>query len=215
MTESDDAVLYGYFRSTAAYRVRIALGLKGLSAQHRFVHLRKGEQAERAYRCINPAGLVPYWIDNDLHLAQSLAIIEYLDETHPDPPLLPRGAQARAIIREMAQVVCCDIHPVGNLRVLNRLIELGVDDAARTKWSQHWIERGFDAIEARLKQLPGPMAFGSQPTLADVCIVPQAFNARRFGVDLSPYPRIREIDATAAKLEAFAAAEPGRQPDAE
>jgi maleylpyruvate isomerase len=215
MTEADDAVLYGYFRSTAAYRVRIALGLKGLSAQHRFVHLRKGEQTEEAYRSINPAGLVPYWIDNDLHLAQSLAIIEYLDETHPDPPLLPRGAEARAIIREMAQVVCCDIHPVGNLRVLNRLIELGVDEAARTKWSQHWIERGFDAIEARLRQLPGPLAFGSQPTLADICIVPQVFNARRFGVDLSPYPRIREIDATAAKLEAFATAEPGRQPDAE
>jgi maleylpyruvate isomerase len=215
MTEADDAVLYGYFRSTAAYRVRIALGLKGLGAQHRFVHLRKGEQTEEAYRSINPAGLVPYWIDDDLHLAQSLAIIEYLDETHPNPPLLPKGAQARAIIREMAQVVCCDIHPVGNLRVLNRLTELGVDDAARTKWSQHWIERGFDAIEARLKQLPGPMAFGSQPTLADVCIVPQVFNARRFGVDLSPYPRIREIDATAAKLEAFATAEPGRQPDAE
>jgi maleylpyruvate isomerase len=215
MTETDDAVLYGYFRSTAAYRVRIALGLKGLRAQHRFVHLRKGEQTEEAYRNINPGGLVPYWIDSDLHLAQSLAIIEYLDETHPSPPLLPKGAQARAIIREMAQVVCCDIHPIGNLRVLNRLIELGVDDAARTKWSQHWIERGFDAIEARLKQLPGPMAFGSQPTLADICIVPQVFNARRFGVDLSPYPRIREIDATAAKLEAFAAAEPGRQPDAE
>jgi maleylpyruvate isomerase len=146
MPEADDAVLFGYFRSTAAYRVRIALGLKGLGAQHRFVHLRRGEQTQEAYRSINPAGLVPYWIDSDLHLAQSLAIIEYLDETHPNPPLLPKGAQARAIIREMAQVVCCDIHPVGNLRVLNRLTELGVDDAARTKWSQHWIERGFDAI---------------------------------------------------------------------
>jgi maleylpyruvate isomerase len=215
MTMSDDAVLYGYFRSTAAYRVRIALGLKGVSAQHRFVHLRKGEQTQEAYRTINPAGLVPYWIDGDLHLAQSLAIIEYLDETHPDPPLLPKGAEARAIAREMALAVCCDIHPVGNLRVLNRLIELGVDEASRTKWSQHWIESAFYAIEARLAQLPGPFAFGAQPTLADICIVPQVFNARRFGVDLAPYPRIREIDAAAAKLEAFAAAEPGRQPDAE
>jgi maleylpyruvate isomerase len=215
MTETNDAVLYGYFRSTAAYRVRIALGLKGLSAQHRFVHLRKGEQTQDAYRSINPAGLVPFWSDGDLHLAQSLAIIEYLDETHPDPPLLPQGAQARAIAREMAQVVCCDIHPVGNLRVLNRLIELGIDDAARTKWSQHWIETGFDAIEGRLKQLPGPFAFGVQPTLADICIVPQVFNARRFGVDLAPYQRIREIDAAAARLEAFATAQPGRQPDAE
>jgi maleylpyruvate isomerase len=215
MTEANDAVLYGYFRSTAAYRVRIALGLKGLAAEHRFVHLRKGEQTQEAYRNINPAGLVPFWSDGDLHLAQSLAIIEYLDETHPDPPLLPQGAEARAIAREMAQVVCCDIHPVGNLRVLNRLIELGVDDAARTKWSRHWIETGFDAIENRLAQLPGPFAFGAQPTLADICIVPQVFNARRFGVDLAPYPRIREIDAAAARLEAFATAEPGRQPDAE
>jgi len=215
MTEANDPVLYGYFRSTAAYRVRIALGLKGLSAQHRFVHLRKGEQTQEAYRRINPAGLVPYWIDGDLHLAQSLAIIEYLDETHPAPPLLPKDVQARAIVREMAQVVCCDIHPVGNLRVLNRLTDLGVDDAARAKWSQHWIETGFEAIEARLAQLPGPFAFGDEPTLADICIVPQVFNARRFNVDLSPYPRIRGIDAAAAKIEAFAAAEPGRQPDAE
>jgi maleylpyruvate isomerase len=215
MTETNDAVLYGYFRSTAAYRVRIALGLKGLGAQHRFVHLRKGEQTQEAYRRINPAGLVPTWVDGDLHLAQSLAIIEYLDETHPEPPLLPQGAVARAIARELAQMVCCDIHPVGNLRVLNRLIELGVDEAARAKWSQHWIETGFDAIESRLAPLPGPFAFGTQPTLADICIVPQVFNARRFGVDLAPYRRIREIDAAAAKLEAFATAEPGRQPDAE
>jgi maleylpyruvate isomerase len=215
MTTTDDAVLYGYFRSSAAYRVRIALGLKGLRPEQRFVHLRKGEQTQQAYRSINPAGLVPYWSSGDLHLAQSLAIIEYLDETHPEPPLLPKGAEARAIAREMALAVCCDIHPIGNLRVLNRLIELGVDDAARAQWSQHWIGCGFDAIEARLEQLPGPFAFGARPTLADICIVPQVFNARRFNVDLGPYPRIREIDATAAKLEAFAAAEPGRQPDAE
>jgi len=215
MTETDNAVLYGYFRSTAAYRVRIALGLKGLGAQHRFVHLRKGEQMQETYRRINPAGLVPYWINGDLRLAQSLAIIEYLDETHPEPPLLPKRAEDRAIVREIALAVCCDIHPVGNLRVLNRLIELGVEDAARAQWSQHWIESGFDAIEARLKQLPGPFAFAAEPTLADVCIVPQVFNARRFGVDLAPYPRIRGIDAAASRLEAFAAAEPGRQPDAE
>jgi maleylpyruvate isomerase len=215
MTEDNDAVLYGYFRSTAAYRVRIALGLKGLSAEGRYVHLRKGEQTQEAYLKVNPAGLVPYWIDGDLHLAQSLAIIEYLDETHPQPPLLPKDAVSRAIAREIALAVCCDIHPVGNLRVLNRLIELGIDDAARTKWSQHWIETGFAAIEARLSQLSGPFALGAKPTLADICIVPQVFNARRFGVDLAPYPRIRAIDAAAAKLEAFATAEPGRQPDAE
>lgn len=216
MSTHTESVLYGYFRSTAAYRVRIALGLKGLGADERYVHLRKGEQTQPAYRKINPAGLVPYWIEGDLHLAQSLAIIEYLDETHPEPPLLPQGTAARAVAREMAQVVCCDIHPIGNLRVLNRLIEMGVDDDARAAWSKHWIGIGFEAIEARLELLDaGPFAFGKQPTLADICIVPQVFNARRFGLDLAPYPRIRAIDAAAAQVDAFVAAEPGRQPDAE
>jgi maleylpyruvate isomerase len=215
MSENETAVLYGYFRSTAAYRVRIALGMKGLAADHRFVHLRRGEQTEPPYLAINPAGLVPYWTQGELHLGQSLAIIEYLDEIHPEPPLLPQGAAARAIAREIAQAVCCDIHPIGNLRVLNRLIELGVGEAERAQWSRHWIETGFAAIEARLAKLPGPFAFGALPTLADICIVPQVFNARRFGVNLAPYPRILEVDAAAAKLEAFAAAEPGRQPDAE
>jgi maleylpyruvate isomerase len=216
MSEHSEFVLYGYFRSTAAYRVRIALGLKGLSADERYVHLRKGEQTQPAYRKINPAGLVPYWIAGDLRLAQSLAIIEYLDETHPEPPLLPKGAAARAVAREIAQVVCCDIHPIGNLRVLNRLIEMGVDDDARAAWSKHWIAIGFDAIEARLELLnAGPFAFGEQPTLADICIVPQVFNARRFGLDLAPYPRIRAVDAAAAQVDAFVVAEPGRQPDAE
>ena len=216
MSAPTHAILYGYFRSTAAYRVRIALGLKGISAEQRFVHLRKGEQNDPAYRRINPAGLVPYWIEGDLALAQSLAIIEYLDETHPDPPLLPKGAVARAIAREIAQVVCCDIHPIGNLRVLHRLDGIGVDEATRAAWSQHWIAAGFDAIEPRLSKLDaGPFAFGDRPTLADICIVPQIFNARRFGLDLSSYPRIRAIEAAAAQSEAFVAAEPGRQPDAE
>lgn len=210
-----DAVLYGYFRSSAAYRVRIVLGLKGLSAEHRFVHLRKGEQTQPAYRKVNPAGLVPYWIDDDLELAQSIAIIEYLDETHPQPPLLPPDAKGRAIAREIALAVASDIHPIGNLRVLNRLTGMGVDEATRAAWSKHWIETGFEAVEARLSHLPGPFALGDQPTLADICIVPQVFNARRFGVDLTPYKRIVAIDAAAAKLDAFAAAEPGRQPDAE
>jgi len=210
-----DAVLYGYFRSSAAYRVRIALGLKGLSAEHRFVHLRKGEQTQPAYRKVNPAGLVPDWIDDDLELAQSIAIIEYLDETHPQPPLLPPDAKGRAIAREIALAVASDIHPIGNLRVLNRLTGMGVDEATRAAWSKHWIETGFEAVEARLSHLPGPFALGDQPTLADICIVPQVFNARRFGVDLTPYKRIVAIDAAAAKLDAFAAAEPGRQPDAE
>lgn len=215
MSAIEESILYGYFRSTAAYRVRIAMGLKGVSANNRFIHLRNGEQTEQAYRRVNPAGLVPYWIDGGFRLAQSLAIIEYLDEKYPDPPLLPEGAEARAIVREIALVVCCDIHPVGNLRVLNRLTELGVWEAERAKWSQHWITTGFDAIEARLAQLPGRFAYGDRPTLADICIVPQVFNSRRFGVDLAPYPRIRGIDSAAAEREAFAAAEPGRQPDSE
>jgi maleylpyruvate isomerase len=209
------ATLYGYFRSSAAYRVRIALNLKGLSADHRFIHLRKGEQSAPAYRKVNPAGLVPVWIENGFHLAQSLAIIEYLDETHPQPPLLPSDPKLRAIAREIALVVASDIHPIGNLRVLNRLAAMGIDDAGRADWSKHWITEGFAAIEARLAELPGPFALGQEPTLADICIVPQVFNARRFGVDLAPYPRIRGIDQAAAALDAFAAAEPGRQPDAE
>jgi maleylpyruvate isomerase len=212
---NNDALLYGYFRSTAAYRVRIALGLKGLRVETKFVHLRKGEQNQHAYRDINPAGLVPYWIEGDFRLAQSLAIIEYLDETHPAPPLLPSSPKARAVAREIALVVTSDIHPIGSLRVLNRLAEMEVNETARTTWSQHWIRVGFEAIEARLAHLPGPFALGERPTVADICIVPQVFNARRFGVDLSPYKRILEIDATASELEAFATAEPSRQPDAE
>lgn len=215
MPRPTGATLYGYFRSSAAYRVRIALGLKGLSADPRYIHLRKGEQTAPDYMKLNPAGLVPVWIENDFHLAQSLAIIEYLDETHPKPALLPRDPRQRAIAREVALTVAADIHPIGNLRVLNRLTEMGIDEAGRNAWSKHWIKLGFDAIEARLKTLPGPFALGDTPTLADICIVPQVFNARRFGVDLAPYDRIRALDAAAAKLEAFAAAEPGRQPDAE
>ncbi|MCG6207915.1 maleylacetoacetate isomerase [Rhodopseudomonas sp. HC1] len=213
--EHDGAVLYGYFRSSAAYRVRIALNLKGLVVAERYVHLRNGEQNLEAYRWINPAGLVPYWREGDFNLAQSLAIIEYLDETHPEPPLLPKDAKARAIVREIAYAVCCDIHPIGNLRILKRLTELGVDDIERARWSKEWIEQGFAAIEARLAQTPGPFAYGDQPTLADLCIVPQIFNARRFDADLAPFERIRQIEAEAMKVEAFVAAEPGRQPDAE
>jgi maleylpyruvate isomerase len=215
MPDPTGATLYGYFRSSAAYRVRIALGLKGLGADRRFIHLRKGEQTSADYLKLNPAGLVPTWIEDGFHLAQSLAIIEYLDETHPTPPLLPRDPRQRAIAREIALVVASDVHPIGNLRVLNRLTEMGIDEAGRTAWSKHWIKLGFDAIEARLSQLPGPFALGEAPTLADICIVPQVFNARRFGVDLAPYERIRGLDAAAARLEAFAAAEPGRQEDAE
>ncbi len=215
MSEKEGAVLYGYFRSSASYRVRIALGLKGLSVAHKFVQLPSGEQNTQEYLRINPAGLVPAWIEGDFHLAQSIAIIEYLEEVHPDPPLLPRDAAGRAIVREIALTIASDIHPIGNLRVLNRLIELDVDQAARMTWLRHWIIRGFEAIETRLARLPGPFAIGDQPTLADVCIVPQVYSARRYGVDLAPYQRILGVDVVASKLDAFAAAAPGSQPDAE
>jgi maleylacetoacetate isomerase len=215
MSEKEGAVLYGYFRSSASYRVRIALGLKGLSVAHKFVQLPSGEQNTPEYLKINPAGLVPAWIEGDFHLAQSIAIIEYLEEVHPDPPLLPRDAAGRAIVREIALTIASDIHPIGNLRVLNRLIELDVDEAARMTWLRHWIIRGFEAIETRLARLPGPFAIGDQPTLADVCIVPQVYSARRYGVDLAPYQRILGVDVAASKLDAFAAAAPGSQPDAE
>jgi maleylpyruvate isomerase len=215
MSEKEGAVLYGYFRSSASYRVRIALGLKGLSVVHKFVQLPSGEQNTQEYLRINPAGLVPAWIEGDFHLAQSIAIIEYLEEVHPDPPLLPRDAAGRAIVREIALTIASDIHPIGNLRVLNRLIELDVDQAARMTWLRHWIIRGFEAIETRLARLPGPFAIGDQPTLADVCIVPQVYSARRYGVDLAPYQRILGVDVAASKLDAFAAAAPGSQPDAD
>lgn len=213
--DHDAAVLYGYFRSSAAYRVRIALNLKNIVVAQRYVHLRNGEQNLEAFRWINPAGLVPYWSEGEFNVGQSLAIIEYLDETHPEPPLLPKDPKARAIVREIAYAVACDIHPIGNLRILKRLSELGVDEIDRARWSKEWIEQGFAAIEARLAQTPGPFAFGARPTLADICIVPQVFNARRFDADLAPFERIRQIEAEAMKLDAFVAAEPGRQPDAE
>lgn len=213
--DHDAAVLYGYFRSSASYRVRIALNLKNIIVAQRYVHLRNGEQNLVAFRWINPAGMVPYWSEGEFNLGQSLAIIEYLDETHPEPPLLPKDPKARAIVREIAYAVACDIHPIGNLRILKRLTELGVDEVDRARWSKEWVEQGFAAIEARLAQTPGPFAYGDRPTLADICIVPQIFNARRFDADLAPFERIRQIEAEAMKLDAFVAAEPGRQPDAE
>jgi maleylpyruvate isomerase len=215
MIDKVQPILYGYFRSTAAYRVRIAANLKGISVRHRHVHLKKGEQNSEQFRKVNRAGLVPYWIDADIEIAQSLAIIEHMDEAVPQPPFLPADVEARAICREIAFAICCDIHPIGNLRVLTRLAELGVAEEARAEWSRYWIKQGFEAIEARLESRSGPFAFGERPTLADICIIPQVFNARRFGLDLKPYRRIREIDEVAARSDAFAAASPDRQADAE
>jgi maleylpyruvate isomerase len=214
----DSPILHGYWRSTAAYRVRIALALKGIAARQAFVHLRRGEQRSEAFRDgLNPAGLVPVWEEADgVRLTQSLAIIEYLDEIHPEPPLLPGSPRARAMIREIALDIAADVHPIGNLRVLDKLTaDFGADAAARAAWNRHWIAQGFDAVERRLEQTSGHHAVGDTPTLADVCLVPQVYNARRFELDLSPWPLIRAADEAARALPAFAAAAPEAQPDAE
>ena len=212
-----DGRLIGYFRSSAAYRVRIALNLKRRSPEHVFVHLRQGEQNAPAYRAISPAGLVPVWRESDgFTLGQSLAIIEYLDEIFPEPPLLPRDVRRRAQAREIALTVACDIHPLGNLRVLEKLSgDYGADTETRVAWNRHWLEIGFGAIEARLAETAGLYAVGDFPTIADICLVPQVYNARRFGLDLERFPCIVAADAAARAHPAFASAAPEKQPDAE
>jgi maleylpyruvate isomerase len=208
--------LHGYFRSSAAYRVRIALNLKGLSADHLPHHLRKGEQRDPAYLAINPQGLVPTLQDDrGVILTQSLAIIEWLDETHPEPPLLPTDPLRRAKIRAFAMVVACDTHPVQNLKVLARLRELGLPDEQVTGWAAWANREGLSACETLIANQPGPFCFGAAPTLADLCLVPQLANARRFGVDLVAFPRLLKAETTAKNLKAFADAAPDRQPDAE
>ncbi|HET9933351.1 MAG TPA: maleylacetoacetate isomerase, partial [Polyangiaceae bacterium] len=184
--------LYNYFRSSASYRVRIALNLKGVAYDYHSVHLNRngGEQFSPAFREVNPQSLVPVLEDGEQRLAQSLAIIEYLDELYPDPPLLPRTPIERARVRGLALTVACEIHPLNNLRVLNYLSqELGVSADARTRWYRHWVEAGLSAFEARIAEGPsGRFCHGDRPGLADCCLVPQLFNARRFDCDLSPYP---------------------------
>jgi maleylpyruvate isomerase len=211
-----EPILRGYWRSSAAYRVRIALNLKRIEVRHMPVNLRRGEQSAADHLASNPAGLVPVYEEGEFRLSQSLAIIDYLDETYPEPPFLPGDARRRAEIRAVALDIAADIHPIGNLRVLDRLTELHkADREARAAWNRHWIARGFAAIETRLQRSAGRFSFGSQPTLADICLVPQVYNARRFGLDLSAFPTIVAVDAAAAALPAFVAAEPERQPDAE
>lgn len=210
--------LYGYFRSSAAYRVRIALNLKGISAEQVHVHLRKGEQAAEGYRRFNPQGLVPTLVDGGHRLTQSLAIIEYLEELHPHPPLLPQDPLGRARVRAVAQTIACDLHPLNNLRVLNHLRDaLGIDEAGRQGWYQHWIATGLWAVEALLTDRPqaDPFCHGAAPTLADLCLVPQVYNAERMGCPLDAYPIIREIADRCRTLPAFADAAPERQPDAD
>ena len=212
--------LYDYFRSSAAYRLRIALNLKGVKPDERtFVHLRMGNQRAQDYLALNPQGLVPALALDDGHvLTQSLAIIEYLEETVPNPPLLPAQPEARARVRAIALQIACEIHPLNNLRVLNYLLgTLGVTREQKDGWYRYWIDVGFEALERQLSRdaETGKFCHGDSPTLADICLVPQLANARRFNIDLSPYPTLMRIEATCNTLPAFADAEPSRQPDAE
>jgi maleylpyruvate isomerase len=210
--------LFGYYRSSAAYRVRIALNLKGLEVDHRFVHLRKGEQSAPEYGALNPQGLVPMVIDGPQVLTQSLAIIEYLEETHPEPALLPKEPIERARVRAIAQAIACDIHPLNNLRVLRYLVgPLKVSDEAKNEWYRHWVVEGLTALERSLTPAAGTGTFchGDKPTLADICLVPQVYNAERADVDLSLFPRIMKIVAACRELRAFQDADPAKQADAE
>jgi maleylpyruvate isomerase len=211
-------ILHDYWRSSAAYRVRIALALKGIEPGRRYVHLGKGEQRAPAYLARNPQGLVPMLEDGALTLTQSLAIIEYLEETRPKPPLLPAAPAERAWVRAVALAVACDIHPLNNLRVLKYLDrELHADEAARARWYAHWVAEGLAAIEKMLAARPGPGPFclGAAPTMADVCLVPQVFNARRYRVPVEPYPLVLAVADECLKLPAFDLSQPAKQPDAE
>ena len=209
-------ILHGYFRSSASWRVRIALGLKGLSAQTVSHHLRKGEQRASDFLGLNPQGLVPALVlDNGAVLTQSLAMIEYLDETHPEPALLPKDALRRAKVRAFAEAIACDLHPVQNLKVLQALRAGGFSEDAVNAWARQVNAEGLDACEKLLADEQGPFCFGATPTLADICLVPQLGNARRFGADVSGWTKLLRAEAACRELPAFQAAAPDRQPDAE
>lgn len=212
-------IFHGYFRSSSAYRCRIAFNLKGITPDFVSVHLRKGggQQQTPAYRALNPQALVPTVEDGNFRLTQSLAIIEWLDETTGGPRLLPADPNLRAEVRAFAQVIACDVHPLQNLRVLDYLkAELGADQAALDRWCGRWITDGLAACEALLARRPTTaFCFGQTPTLADICLVPQMFSATRFGVDTNAFPRLTAVHAACAALPAFAAAHPKTQPDYE
>ncbi len=212
--------LYSYFRSSASFRVRIALELKGLSYDYVPVHLLKegGQQLKPEFRAVNPDGLVPALVDGEHVLQQSLAIVEYLDEVHPEPRLLPGTALDRAYVRGLSQEIACEIHPLNNLRVLKYLKHtVGVTDEVKDAWYRHWIELGFASLQANLERSgkAGRFCFGDTPTLADLCLVPQVFNAQRFNIDVARYPAIAKIYEACMALPAFQKAEPKSQPDAE
>ena len=212
--------LYTFFRSSASYRVRIALNLKGLDYEQAPIHLRRGggEQLNPSYKAINPQALVPALEDEGQIFSQSLAIIEYLEERYPKPPLLPSDAAERAVVRSMALLIACEVHPIQNLRVLNHLkSDHKQSDDDTIRWARHWINLGLSALEQMIISVtePGDFCFGKTPTMADICLVPQLGNARRFGVDLSAYPKLLAIESACMSLPAFANAAPEHQPDAE
>ncbi|MFN4295203.1 MAG: maleylacetoacetate isomerase [Brevundimonas sp.] len=209
-------ILHGYWRSGTSYRTRIALNLKGLAYDQAGVDLRLGVQKSDAYISMNPQGLVPALETDGSVLTQSPAILEWLEEVHPEPPLLPGDAVARAQVRAMAALVACDIHPLNNLRVLKALREsFGADQAATDAWAARWITAGFEALEALILRHGDGWCFGHAPTLADCCLIPQVYSARRFNTPLDAFPRILAIEQKAAQHPAFMAAHPDRQPDAD
>ena len=208
--------LYNYFRSSASYRVRIALALKGLDYDYKPVHLAKNEHLAESYAAVSAARLVPLLRDGDATVTQSLAIIEYLDETHPQPPLLPADPAGRARVRALALDIACEIHPLNNLRVLRYLVHsLKVSEEDKTRWYRHWTETGLEAVERQLAAQPAPFCHGATPTLADCVLVPQIFNARRFDARLDHVPQVMRVFDACMKLEAFERARPEHCPDAE
>ena len=208
-------VLHSYWRATAPYRVRIGLNLKGMAYDYASVNLATGDQHGDTYAELNRQELTPALVtEAGQVITQSLAILEWLEEIHPEPRLLPEDPDARAIVRAMADIVACDIHPLNNLRIQQQLTAMGVDDAGRSAWTQRWINDGFKALEAMVARHGRGFAFGDAPSLADCCLIPQVYSAERYHVDLAPYPAIRSVAARAAEHPAFQAAHPDRQPDA-
>jgi len=208
--------LYNYFRSSASYRVRIALALKGLDYAYKPVHLPKNEQFTESYAAVSAARLVPILRVDGHSLTQSLAIIEYLDETHPQPPLLPAAPLERARVRALAMDIACEIHPLNNLRVLRYLVrDLKVDEEDKNRWYRHWVETGLEVVERQLAARPGTYCHGETPTLADCVLVPQIFNARRFDCRLDHVPQVMRVFDACMKLDAFERTRPEACPDAE